>query len=109
MGVEAGRTWAHGRVGSPRVVRSGSPQACVIACMPVESPPDRAVCRMPACMHLTQIGRQGTENTCGLTADPCNAWGKTPPRTLFSLPALRHGAATISPRYSEGPFNPVSL
>ena len=62
-------------------------------------PPDRAMRRMDACMHLTQTGRQETENTCGLTAEPCNARGK----------ALRREAATISPRYGEGPFNPASL
>ena len=72
-------------------------------------PPGRALRRMAAFMHLTQTGRQETENSCGLTAGPCSARGKTVPRALFCLPALRRGAATILPRYGEGPFNPASL
>ena len=76
-----------------------------------ETPPSpgRAVRRMAACLHLTQTGRQGTENTCGLTAGPCNARGKTLPRALFCLPALRRGAAAFTPRHGDGPFNPASL
>ncbi|MBQ5976323.1 MAG: hypothetical protein IJL48_11535 [Bacteroidales bacterium] len=70
-------------------VWSGSLQACVTDRVPVERRrplSDRAVCQLPACMHLTQIGRQGTENTCGLTAEPCSARGKTLPHILV-LPA----------------------
>ena len=66
--------------------------------------------RVPdACLHLIQIGRQETENSYGLTAESCNARGKTLPRTLFCLPALRRGAAAFTPRHGEGPFNPASL
>ena len=76
-----------------------------------ETPPSpgRALRRMAVTMHLTQTGRQGTENTCGLTSELCSARGKTLPRTLFCLPALRRGAATFPPRHGEGPFNPASL
>ena len=73
-------------------------------------PPDRAMRRMAVCLLLTQTGRQETENTCGLTAEQCNARGKTLPRTLFCLPAPRRGAAAFTPpRHGEGPFNPASL
>ena len=76
-----------------------------------ETPPSpgRAVRRMAACMHLIQIDRQETENSYSLTVELCNARGKTVPRALFCLPALRRGAAAFTPRHGEGPFNPASL
>ena len=53
-----------------------------------ETPPSpgRAVRRMAACMHLTQTGRQGTENTCGLTAEQCSPRGKPCPVPCSAYP-----------------------
>ena len=48
------------------------------ACRETPPPPDRAMCRMAACMHLTQTGRQETENSYSLTAELCSARGKNP-------------------------------
>ena len=95
----------HGRVERFPAVMRHRPQAR----RETPPPPDRAMRRTSACLHLTQTGRQGTENSCGLTVESCSARGKTLPRTLFCLPALRHGAATFTSRHGEGPFNPASL